>query len=150
MGKISLTYRSKFGNTSRLPKRKVEEGKKAALFELAFVGKTEAQRGAPEKTGFLKWSITGVVNGSSIRISTHDPKAGLLEHGSPPHVIMGAQWLRFYWALMGRMYEPGFKRGFPPPDIVNHPGFEGFHFMEGAVDYLRFIGEDIAAKHMRF
>jgi hypothetical protein len=148
VGKIRLGLKVNFRGGGGLFIRATDSRKRVAVGEIADVGEEAARELAPFRTGALRGSIHGIPDGNVARLFSTDPKAQLLEEGSPEHFIEGNPWLKFYWEREGRDYEPGFKLGKSGPDIVNHPGFDGFWFMEGGWDAMCAVTDDVVARTM--
>lgn len=127
-----------------------DESKFEALNAVAMMGAAVAFDNAPSKTGALKAGIEGYADGNVARVFSHDWKSQLINDGAPPHPIIGSPWLKFWWDREGREFKPGFRRGYPPPDIVKHPGFRGFGFMDLALAAIEGGMEDVVAGRMSF
>lgn len=92
----------------------------------------EAERTAPVKTGQYAFGRGGpggfrkdrflVRSRAGVRITALDPKARIIEQGTPPHIIEPRDKKALAW--------PGGKH---PVRRVHHPGTPAFHVMRNAL-----------------
>lgn len=111
----------------------MEEADRRSTEEAAEEGARVARLLAPKKTGRMASTIrasnsamdaTGGIRGAifaEITVGTNHWK--FAESGTVPHEITGQ--VSFWWAREQRRWHPG-------PNIINHPGMLGSHFMQAA------------------
>lgn len=106
---------------------------RAGLQAIAELAVQKARSKAPVRTGALRNSITGRVNGDTITISASAPYARYQEEGAGPmNFDLPTSGGRMFYRFTGPYdYEPGEAH-----ESFVHPGFEAQNFMADTLDEI--------------
>lgn len=117
----------------------IQEGEEISR-SMAPVGAKPDFRTITLDAGFFS-AITGRTSGVWGNSARH---ALYQEKGTGPHTMTGNPSFHFFWESAGRWWKPGL---FGEPDIINHPGNPGVHFLQNGYDAMRGRTMRILDKH---